>query len=524
MNIDTVTRIVEMAKAGYPALYLLTSEDTRAQREVKEAANTLKRKLYIWTLDKGIVEDTGKPGQKVVPNTGSPDELLGYLPKLPPQSFLILRLFHHFMGDPKVQSILLDVLPEFKNSSQRVLVVTSPVQTLPAEVEKEFAIIEMTLPDKNVIGLVLDDIIQGSKLTGDKIPDEQLRKELIGNASGMTTSEVENALSLSLVRGKKSGKTWDAQVVLEEKCATLRKTGLLEYIPAMKEGMNAVGGMKNLKSWAATRQKAWTPEAKEYGLPAPKGLLMVGIPGSGKSLTVRAIAELWRQPLVRLDMGKIFGSLVGQSEANMRMAIQVAEAVAPCILWVDEIEKGLAGSGSGSQDSGVGARILGTMLTWMQEKTSEVFVCATANDVTSLPPELLRRGRFDEMFSVMLPNQEERKEIFHIHLSKRGRGHLIGKGKMNLEQLSKRTDGYSGAEIEAAIQDAMYFAFDKSREIDSSDIINALDNMSPLSKTMAEKITRMEEWCKSRTRSANGDESMASGAIIPEPQGRMVEA
>lgn len=521
MSIPTSARIVEMARAGYPALYLLTSEDMRAQREIKQAASDLKRTLYIWTLGKGIIEEGGK-SHKPMEETDNPNGLLTALPKLKPQSIVVLRLFHHFMEDPLVQSVLLDLLPDYKNASQRMIIITAPTQKLPAELEKEVAIIEMSLPDKETIGEVLDGIVKGSQLKGDKIPTDELKKALVGNACGMTTSEVENALSLSLVRGKKSGKTWDADVVLEEKCATLRKTGLLEYIPEMKDGMSAVGGMKNLKAWASKRKKAWTPEAKTFGLPPPKGLLMVGIPGSGKSLTVRAISELWKQPLVRLDMGKIFGSLVGQSEANMRMAIQVAEAVSPCILWVDEIEKGLAGSTGGSLDSGVGARILGTMLTWMQEKTSEVFVCATANDVSALPPELLRKGRFDEMFSVLLPSFEERKEIFTIHLKKRNRGGLIGK-KLNLDHLSKRTEGYSGAEIEAAIVEALFSAFDEDREIDVGDIVDAIDNMQPISKTMAEKIKRMEEWCIGRARPANGDESIAQTPVVPESS-RMVEA
>jgi hypothetical protein len=520
MSIATSKRIVEMAKAGYPALYLLTTEDMRAQREIKKAASELNRTLYTWTLGKGLVEDS--KNAKPVGDTETPNGLLEGLRKVKNQSIVVLRLFHHFLDDPLVQSFLLDLLPEYKNISQRMIIITTPVQKIPMELEKEVALVEMQLPDKDTVTEVLDGIISGSGLKGDKIPSPALKKVIVGNACGMTTAEAENAFALSLIRGKASGKVWDPEVVMEEKCATLKKTGLLEYIPEMKEGMKAVGGMQNLKLWAAKRKRAWTPEAKTFGLPAPKGVLMVGIPGSGKSLSVRAIAEEWKLPLVRLDMGKIFGSLVGQSEANMRMAIQVAEAVAPCILWVDEIEKGLAGTGAGqSLDSGVGARILGTMLTWMQEKTSEVFVCATANDVTALPPELLRKGRFDEMFSVLLPNKKEREEIFHIHIEKRGRVKLVGEGqgKISLKQLADRTEGYSGAEIEAAVVEALYSAFDANKDLNSFDLIDAIDNLQPLSKTMAEKITRMEEWCKGRARPANGDETIAAPV-----GGRMVDA
>lgn len=520
MNIPTSKRIVEMAKAGYPAIYLLTAEDMRAQMEIKKAAGDLNRTLYTWTLGRGIVEDGVKAG-KPMEDTDNPNGLLTALPKLKKQSIIVLRLFHHFLEDPLVQSTILDLMTDYKNASQRMLIITAPIQKIPMELEKEIALVEMQLPDKETIGVVLDGIISGSQLKGEKVPNEELRKVLVGHACGMTTSEVENALSLSLVRGKTSGKHWDSAVVLDEKCATLKKSGLLEYIPSKGYGMDSVGGMKNLKNWIAKRKKAWTPEAKEFGLPVPKGLLFVGIPGSGKSLLVQVIAETLNIPLVRLDMGKIHGSLVGQSEANMRMAIQVAEAVSPCILWIDEIEKGLAGSTGQSLDSGVGSRILGTMLTWMQEKTSEVFVCATANDVTSLPPELLRKGRFDEMFSVLLPNTDERKEIFAIHLKKRNRGPLIGK-VVDLDFFAKRTEGYSGAEIEAAIVDSMYTAFDAGEDIDQQNLVDAIDNLQPLSKTMAEKINRMEEWCKGRARPANGDESLASPVNIPG--GRMVDA
>lgn len=524
MNTPTAKKIVEMAKAGYPALYLLTPEDGRAMTEIKKAASDLSRNIFTWTLGRGVVDESSEKNRKPIDDTETPNGLLSWLPKMKAQSILVLRLFHHFLEDPLVQSSILDILPQFKNASQRQIIITTPVQKIPQEIEKEIALIEMVLPDKEALGEVLDSIVKGSGLKGDTVPNEELRKQLVTNASGMTTGEAENAFALALIRGKGTAKKWDPDVVMTEKCATLKKTGLLEFIPTTKNGMGNVGGMKNLKGWAKRRKKAWSQEAKDFGLDKPKGILMVGIPGTGKSLASKALAQEWGLPLLRLDMGKMLGSLVGQSEANMRMALQIMEAVQPCIGWIDEVEKGLAGSGSGgSLDSGVGARILGTLLTWMQENDAEVFICATANDVSSLPPELLRKGRFDEMFSVMLPNDEERKEIFRIHLEKRGRGKLIGTGldKLSLDQLVKRSEGFSGAEIEAVVKEALITAFDSGRDLKQEDLINVIDDTVPLSKSMGEKLGRMIEWCKDRTRSANGDDLLAAASM---PAGRMVDA
>jgi SpoVK/Ycf46/Vps4 family AAA+-type ATPase len=287
--------------------------------------------------------------------------------------------------------------------------------------------------------------------------------------------------------------------------------------------MNQVGGLENLKSWVRKRKRAFTEEALKFGLRAPRGILLVGPAGCGKSLTAKAVSGELHLPLLRLDMGKMFGSLVGQSEANMRQAIHIAETIAPCILWIDEIEKGLAGSNAGSLDSGVGARVLGTILTWMQEKKTPVFVYATANDVTGLPPELLRKGRFDEIFSVSLPNRRERADILRIHLTNRGRGGLIGNGKIDINDIAAGTsEGFTGAEIEAAIDEAMYAAFDANKDLNSFDLKEAFGNTQPLSKTMAEKLEAIKRWCESRTRPANQPENIAQP--VNKSGGRSIEA
>jgi SpoVK/Ycf46/Vps4 family AAA+-type ATPase len=466
-----------------------------------------------------------KHGTKVgspIPDTDAPPGVLEALAGkggAHERAIVVLRDFHQFLDDPLVLSKLKDLIPVFK-VTKRMLVVTAPFVKLPPELEKSFAFMESTLPDRTQVGEILDGIIEGTGLTGNKVPNVQRRGELISAAMGLTSDEAENALSLSVVKPsiEKSAEAWDHAIVLHEKCQALRKTGLLDYIPVEKNGLKQIGGLDILKDWVRKRKNAFTPEAIAFGLPTPKGILTVGPPGSGKSLSAKAISGELGFPLLRLDMGKMFGSLVGQSEANMRQAIQIAEANSPCILWLDEVEKGLAGSSAGSLDSGVGARLLGNILTWMQEKTSPVFVYATSNDVTQLPPELLRKGRFDEMFSVTFPNTTERGEIFNIHITRKNRAKLFAEKKLEINQLIERSAGYSGAEIEACINSGLYTAFDAGRELEQTDILNALSETVPVSVTMKEKLARLEEWCKHRTRAASFVESKVVAG------GRMVEA
>lgn len=514
---STSKMIFEKAKAGYPAVYLLSSEDMRSLQEVKKAAKDLDRTLYIWTLTKGIMKDGEK---KYIADTDNAMGALTAMYKLPEKSIIVLRLFHHFLEDPGIQANLVDLIYDFK-MMQKMLVIITPVLKMVPELEKELALVETQLPRKEELEEVLEGIVKGSGLKGESIPAPEMRKHLVEAALGLTTSEAENALSLAIVRPKlnKSSKKWDPTVVMEEKCTTLKKSGLLNYYPPSDSGMSQVGGMSNLKDWISKRKEAFTEDAKSYGLPAPKGILMVGPPGSGKSLGARAISEELGLPLLRCDMGRIFAGLVGASEENTRRVIETAEAVAPCVLWLDEIEKGFAGA-SGGLDSGVGARVLGTFLTWMQEKSSPVFVYATANNVTSLPPELLRKGRFDETFSVLLPNVTERKEIFRIHLSKLKREGLLKESE--IDKLATETEGYSGAEIEAAIKEALHTSFASKRELQWVDIVTAIDETVPLSEMMGPQIKAMQDWCEGRTRPANGKLTIKMGT--PQVGGRSVDA
>ncbi|MEN9247981.1 MAG: AAA family ATPase, partial [Gloeomargarita sp. GMQP_bins_69] len=325
------------------------------------------------------------------------------------------------------------------------------------------------------------------------------REKLIAAAQGLTRDEAEKVFRKAQVVG--GGRLTEAEVgiVAAEKKQLIRRNGILEYLEA-ETTLDQVGGLEELKRWLRQRSQAFTERARQYGLPQPKGMLILGVPGCGKSLIAKTTARLWELPLLRLDMGRVYdGSMVGRSEANLRSALKTAESIAPVILFIDELDKAFAGSaGSADSDGGTSSRIFGTFLTWMQDKTSPVFVMATANRVDRLPGEFLRKGRFDEIFFVDLPNLEERREIFRIHLSQRRRDI----DRFDLDQLAQVTEGFSGAEIEQAVVAAMYEAFAQDREFTQLDIIAAVKATLPLSRTMMEQVTALRDWAKQRARPA----------------------
>lgn len=274
---------------------------------------------------------------------------------------------------------------------------------------------------------------------------------------------------------------------------------MLEYYRASEEFSN-VGGMDELKDWLRKRKSAFSADARTFGLPNPKGALLIGVQGCGKSLCAKALAGLWRVPLLRLDLGKVFSSLVGSSEENVRQAVQIAESVAPAILWIDEIEKAFSGTHSSSfSDAGTTSRVFGTFITWLQDKTAPVFVVATANNISQLPPELLRKGRFDEIFFVDLPERGDRAEIFGIHIAKRGRKPEL----FDLQRLAQAADGFSGAEIEEAVVASLFDVFDKSSDLTTESILASVQSTVPLSRTMKEEIERLRDWAGERARPAS---------------------
>lgn len=417
-------------------------------------------------------------------------------------------------ADPGIVRRIRDVAAAFQTgASARTLVLVSPLLRIPPELEKDITILDFPLPGEQEIRALLDDMIATNTASGRiRVEVDDLGKERLAKAAlGLTVHEAENAFARAMVDDGVLDND-DIQVVLEEKRQTVRKAGLLEFVPRDID-LDDVGGLQNLKRWLSKRNNSWMAEAADYGLPAPRGVLMTGVPGCGKSLTAKAIASAWDLPLLRLDIGKVFAGLVGSSEQNMRSAIRSAEATAPCVLWMDEIEKGFSGVGGPSGDSGTSSRVFGSFLTWMQEKTSPVFVIATANNVEHLPPEFLRKGRFDEIFFVDLPTTPEREDIWRLHIGKRVRHEKASAGfhlsDALVSELAAASEGYSGAEIEQAVIAALFDAFADKRALRAEELFRAITNMVPLSVTQAEQIARVRQWAATRAVAATATEDRA---------------
>ena len=452
------TELETLIRARYPILYIVSSEELRVQNAIVEIARKRQKKVFEWSYSTGIVP-AGTSIQSQKNRSTATKEPLAALDQVIEQvepALFIFKDLHPFLTKNNFAIVrkLKEIALHLKNSYKTILLI-SPVLEIPLELEKEITVLNHPLPSREDLSALLDKI--AADVTHLKVNvdlDDEGRERLLQAALGLTLGEAENVFAKIIVKsGQLSGE--DISDVFAEKQQIIRKSGLLEYYPA-SEDFSSVGGLAILKEWLNKRSVAFTAEARAFGLPAPKGILMLGVQGCGKSLCAKAVSTQWQLPLLRFDMGRMFGSLVGSSEENVRRAIAVADSVAPAILWVDEIDKAFAGSqGSGAVDGGTSARVFGTFLTWLSEKTAPVFVVATANDISQLPPELLRKGRLDEIFFVDLPDKEERAEIFGIHLNKRGRD----ASAFDLEALAEASRDFSGAEIEEAINSALYDAF-----------------------------------------------------------------
>lgn len=486
MNLSTYLR------AGYPGLALITPEETRAEAEIASVCAALDRRLHAWSSTEGLL-DAAESRLTPCPD---PLEALQLLENLfaaeSARHVVLLRdlQLHLEQNDPMLVRRLKDLL-RLAKSNGHALVLLGCRLKLPPELEHEIAHVDFHLPDTPRLATVLDGILQSANL-GEL--HEALHESALQSALGLTTTEAENAFALSVVE---TGGI-DPAVIAREKARTLKKNGLVEVVETATS-LQDIGGLDLLKQWLLRRAGAFSESATAYGLPAPKGLLIVGIPGTGKSLTAKATASAFGLPLLRLDMGRVFGGIVGQSEANLRSVIHTAEAIAPCVLWIDEIEKGFSGSqSSGSTDGGTSSRVFGSFLSWMQEKQKPVFVVATANDVSKLPPEFLRKGRFDELFFVDLPDALERKQIWNIVIAR----HRRKPSSFDTAELARASDSFTGAEIEAAFIDAMHEAYADGFEPRPGDVREALAATVPLARLMDQQIAALRHWATGRARPA----------------------
>ena len=484
-----------LIQAQYPLIYLVTFEEERAERAIAALSQKHSRqRMYTWTMTHGMVEYGQQSGSSQQNNTVSPQAAINWAVRQKDDSIFIFKDLHPFKDSPEVTRSLRDAVESFRGT-HKTIILMSPVQEIPVELEKEVVVLDFTLPTMSELDKVLASELEKSRVGS--ITTEG-REKLLKAALGLTQDEAEKVFRKSrVIAGELTENQVD--VVLSEKKQLIRRNGILDYIEE-DETIDSVGGLEELKHWLKQRSGAFTERAREYGLPQPKGMLILGVPGCGKSLIAKTTARLWGLPLLRLDMGRVYdGSMVGRSEANLRGALRTAESISPAVLFIDEIDKAFAGSaGSADSDGGTSSRIFGSFLTWMQEKTSPVFVIATANRVERLPSEFLRKGRFDEIFFVDLPNEEERREIFKIHVSKR----RSDADRFDFEQLSKVCEGFSGAEIEQGLISAMYEAFAQGREFTQLDIIAAIRATMPLSKTMSEQVSALRDWARQRARPA----------------------
>jgi len=533
--------LANLLRARFPYLYVATWEEARALQLITVAAKNIElirteRRVLDWSLTNGFTEN----GIAVEGDTKQPLKALDFIENFEDPAVFVLKDFHIFLGgagrpaDAQVVRRLRDLVPAIKHSQRpKNVVFIAPSLVLPNELEKDVTVLEFELPSFGEIRDVLSQMIETNRATGRVAINvtEEDEERLAKAAMGLTLHEAENAFARAMVEDGKLDIS-DVEVVLEEKRQTIRKSGILEYL---KPDLNIkdVGGLQNLKRWLVKRNKSWLDSAAKYNLPAPRGVLITGVPGCGKSLVAKAVSAMWQVPLLRLDVGRIFSGVVGSSEENMRRAIETAEAISPCVLWIDEVEKGFGSVTGPSGDSGTSARIFGTFLTWMQEKSKPVFVVATANNISALPPEMMRKGRFDEIFFVDLPTHSEREEIIKLHLERRltdasVRGEFVS-DEASLAGLAEATEGFVGAELEQVIVSGLFEAFYENRSVSLADFLKAVRFTVPLSVTQAEQIQHLREWANVRAVAATQEEDRAAyetskGCPQPSDQSRASDA
>jgi len=446
-----------------------------------ELARTAKRSLKVWSTSKG---SAGAPSTAI--------EALQAAAADPGPSIWLLKDMHPFLDDPRVVRLLRDIAG---TNAQRAVLLVGPSITIPAELEKDITVLELPLPHEQELGAALAELLNATPQA--QAAAQQVGAALLASAArGLTLREARRAFRRALEGGGTPPELLER--VISEKRKLLRNTRFLEYTEP-RGAARSVGGLGELRRWLTQRAAAFKPEARGYGLPQPKGVFLLGVQGCGKSLAAKAVADLWRLPLLRLDAGAVVDGGTAGPAANFRQAVSIAEALAPCVLWVDEIEKVFADEARAGE--GAATRVMGAFVTWLQEKTAPVFVVATANRVDTLSPELMRKGRFDEIFFVDLPGLHDRKEILAIHIASRSRDPK----HFDLEALAKATDKYSGAELEAVVIAALFNAFSESRELTPADLKNAIQETVPLAITMEEEIRALRDWAKTRTRPAATD-------------------
>lgn len=505
-----------LLRARNPILWIVTREEQRVEKYIFEAAAAAGYPTRCWDIAQGV---TGIDGKFITDKNGGrvsdyeyledPDAALKKIAEASDRCVWIMRDLPIWISGPTGAAVLRRLrnlarfLPAQPKDNAQAIVVLSPNGEVPAELANHSTVIEWPLPDRAEIGQMLDAAVEALPADLQKTAATNgTRDAAIDAAVGLSGEEAEACFARSLVQLKKI----DPATITREKKNVIARERVLEWYDPLPGGLDAVGGLENLKQWLIQRASAYSPKARAYGLPAPKGALLVGIPGCGKSLTAKAIATAWGVPLLRLDLGALKSKFVGESEGNLRKALAVIEAIGRCVVWLDEIEKALDGATSGSADGGVSADALGTILSWMQDRGGEAFVIATANDATKLPPELIRKGRFDEVWWIDTPNPEERVAILAATLKSYDRDPAV----IDLDAVAHATDQFTGAEIAALVPDALFTAFaDDLREINTEDLLRVATDVTPLTTSAAPRIDKLRtEWGNGKARDATRKSTM----------------
>lgn len=484
-----------LLRACYPLIYLPTVEEERVEAEIAACAKNLDRSVYIWDFVDGYQDNPNNAGY----GRRNPLQALEFVEGMGDRALaVILRDFHRFLEDISVARKLRNLARSLKSRPANIVIV-APVVAIPSDLSEVLTVVEFPLPTGAEIQLEMQRLLAG---IGQTLSEKRL-DEMVRAARGLSLERIRRVLTRAIAASGEL-KPEVAELIVEEKRQSIRQTQILDFYPTAAK-MSDIGGLDNLKDWLLRRGGAFSDRARAYGLPHPRGLLLAGIQGTGKSLTAKAIAHHWHLPLLRLDVGRLFGGLVGESESRTRQAISLAEAISPCVLWIDEIDKAFSGL-DGKGDSGTTSRVFGTFITWLAEKESPVFVVATANNIQALPPEILRKGRFDEVFFVGLPGQQERREIFAVHLGRLRPHHLED---YDLDRLAYETPEFSGAEIEQTLIEAMHIAFSQNRDFTTDDILEAASQTIPLARTAREEIAALQAWVEAgKARLASRDTTL----------------
>lgn len=484
------SKLVRYIDAGFPIIYLNTFEEDKVDTIIKEVNSG--KEIYEWNETNGYIDfETKTPMTEDCTLEMMLDQLKTQ--EMLDRKIILLKDVNAYLDDSKIVSKIKGLARMINQGADATVIIISNILVIPKELEKFITILEMDYLNSDEIKQIILKFIKDNELDAVK---DSLIDELAVAFKGLTEFEVNNLLALSYADDGELTRR-DLRLIFDQKQQMIKKAGILEMIP-LKETIEDIGGLENLKEWFIRKAKVYKNmnKAKQYGVDMPKGVLIAGVPGCGKSLNAKAAANLFEVPLLRLDMGRLMGKYVGESEGNLRNAIALAEAISPCVLWIDELEKAFAGIGGDGGGAEVTTRLFGNFLTWMQEKDSPTFVVATANDITKLPPELLRKGRFDEIFYVGLPNEYEREKIFQIHINKRRPQDLKN---IRISELITKTKGFSGADIEGVIKDAVETAFaDDKNNVQTQDIVKAINNTHSLSEIMKEALEKMAKEYETR--------------------------